>query len=1451
MYSNNELRCLGMRKRVAARVLAQASRAAIAASLLCGGNAFADTAVYFNDDVAAGIQTFVDTIEAADNNHNTNNPGSTQTSHIYEFDILNTSGHTFLVIGGAGAQSVIVKTTRNGSPAPNNTFGDRGSDGFTNWGNSHDGTFAGAEALGYTFSFFEDDGVTPFSMNALGTLVNNWGTCCAVGNPTPDGGTANASEVYLRFGSSSPVLLGGISSTIGGTEHFIGAINDSNFFNTVTVIANGNGEAFGVGGYLTFSTVALNSVPAGSSVVEGDGLENPSVSIPDIDTGSTYYTAAQLGASQVNPNFVGGTLRFDMDTFVGANFTVQSQGGTIDSEGNIVSVSGNFTGDGVMRKSGAGMLVLSGANTNTGGFSIMDGILRAGSDASLGGGPLTIGNAVFQAGGNLSSGRGMVVEHSGSRVDVQGHAVTWSGDVTGDGVLNKLGAGRLELTGTNTHTGGTTIEAGTLATASDASLGSGVLTIGNGVFEAGADMASVRDIVVGHGASRIDIQGHEVTLEGDISGQGTLNVLGAGRLVLTGANRYAGGTYLAQGTLAGSAGAIQGDILNDGVVDFTQSADGTYSGNMAGNGRLVKTGAGTLELAGANTYAGDTEIVEGTLRAASDASLGAGDLVIGNGVFQAGGNMASLRDVVVGHGASRIDVQGHNVAWLGTISGEGTLNVLGNGRLILGGTNTYTGGTYLAQGTLAGSAGAIQGDVLNDGVVDFTQSTDGTYNGNMSGNGHLVKTGAGVLELTGANTYAGNTVIAGGTLRAASDANLGAGDVVIGNGVFQAGADMASVRDIVVGHGASSIDVQGHEVTLEGEISGEGTLNLLGDGRLLLTGANTYSGGTRVMGGTLAGAIGAIQGDILNDGVVEINQASDASYAGTIVGSGSLRKLGLGLLELTGVSALDGDSFLDEGSLGVNGVLATNRLLVAGGASLYGSGGIDGDVIIQSGGMLKPGNSPGTLYVSGDVTLTAGSVLEAEIDGRNYSADGGAGSYDRVVLTGEGATFTAAGSLNPVLRGISGAANNDFDPVIGDMFTIVIADTVAGTFDVVNQPADGLPANTRFKAIYGSDTIRLALVARSLGLMAQDSGLRTNAVAAGYGIDLATAYGEQASGPLASLLESLDGFNQDQTGAVMASLGGDFHAHILESTESILSGSDSMVLSAALGGKGVGGIDRELKNGIRVWSRAQAQQASYDPDRASFGFDEDVYGVTLGATLINKERLRLGVAGSYKSVELYNDSAAGATSHMLSGYAYGSYTVTPRLTLSGVAGYTQATPKTVRTTVLSGAIAQARSEETVDIVHAEAEARYRLLQSGDTSVYALGGLRTAFLDVGAYQEQGNVSYANLSLNGESRHTLQTKLGGEIAHRLAGTDFSAFANWARDVGDDPTVERAARLGAASWQVQSVDRSLDTYAYGFSARRLVADRMGLELEYTGRYNSPNYDARQIMIGVNIAW
>lgn len=99
--------------------------------------------------------------------------------------------------------------------------------------------------------------------------------------------------------------------------------------------------------------------------------------------------------------------------------------------------------------------------------------------------------------------------------------------------------------------------------------------------------------------------------------------------------------------------------------------------------------------------------------------------------------------------------------------------------------------------------------------------------------------------------------------------------------------------------------------------------------------------------------------------------------------------------------------------------MATGRLFVRSGGTLAGVGNIGGDVTVESSRTLSPGNNPGTLSVVGDVTFASGSTFVAEIDGGTYSAEGGAGSYDRLVVSG---AVTLGGTMAPRLRGITGAS---------------------------------------------------------------------------------------------------------------------------------------------------------------------------------------------------------------------------------------------------------------------------------------------------------------------------------------------------------------------------------------------------------------------------------------------
>lgn len=110
---------------------------------------------------------------------------------------------------------------------------------------------------------------------------------------------------------------------------------------------------------------------------------------------------------------------------------------------------------------------------------------------------------------------------------------------------------------------------------------------------------------------------------------------------------------------------------------------------------------------------------------------------------------------------------------------------------------------------------------------------------------------------------------------------------VLGVDLFNATQDLTINAPLVLtGETGFSLSVSAtRTLTVNGDISGAGTLTLTG-----LTGANTYSGGTTVSAGTLQGNTGSLQGDILNNSIVEFNQAADGTYAGVMSGTEELHK---------------------------------------------------------------------------------------------------------------------------------------------------------------------------------------------------------------------------------------------------------------------------------------------------------------------------------------------------------------------------------------------------------------------------------------------------------------------------------------------------------------------------------------------------------------------------------
>ncbi|EAQ5858063.1 autotransporter outer membrane beta-barrel domain-containing protein [Salmonella enterica] len=459
--------------------------------------------------------------------------------------------------------------------------------------------------------------------------------------------------------------------------------------------------------------------------------------------------------------------------------------------------------------------------------------------------------------------------------------------------LIKQGAGTLILNAENTYTGGTTISGGTLVATNVDALGSGDVT----------DDATLELNTGG-------------TFDNAISGSGQVVKSGDKMLTLSGANSYSGGTLISDGTLvASNVEALgSGDVTNDAVLELNTGGD--FDNAISGSGQVVKSGDETLTLSGTNTYSGGTLISGGTLVASNVEALGTGDVtndavlelntsgdfdnaISGSGQVEKSGDgtltLVATNVEALGSG----DVTDNAVLELNTggtfdnvISGSGQVVKSGDGTLTLSGSNTYTGGTTISSGTLiATSVEALgTGDVTDNATLAL--NTGGTFDNAISGSGQVVKSGDETLTLSGSNTYTGGTTINDGTLIATSVDALGSGDVT-DNAVLE-------------------LNTGG---TFDNAISGSGQVVKSGDKTLTLSGANSYTGGTTISGGTLVAsnveALGS--GDIDNYASLQLNASGQFVTANLTTHDNATTAIGAG-------SALRANTLTQE----ANGTLAVH-----------------------------------------------------------------------------------------------------------------------------------------------------------------------------------------------------------------------------------------------------------------------------------------------------------------------------------------------------------------------------------------------------------------------------------------------------------------------------------------------------------------------------------------------
>ena len=592
-----------------------------------------------------------------------------------------------------------------------------------------------------------------------------------------------------------------VTLTIGVGGYWDGGAGTANWSDAL----NWNGIAPLTGDTLIFATAGT-----GGAVLNND-IASESYAGLQFESGAPAFTlegnAVTLTGDGIDKAIItnnsAATQTVNMAIALGAN-------GSINAASGAVVVSGDISGAYSLTKAGSGQLTLSGDNSYTGGTVINDGAVAISGSGTLGAtsGNLTLGGGSLDLGGTGQTvgavsvtavaasgdtiGNGDLTGTSYAISNAAGDAVISANLAGGAAGLTKSGDGTATLSGNNTYTGLTNIEAGTLKLGSAGALG------GQGGLTADGTL---------------DLNGNSATISA-LNGAGTITSGTAGAVALT-------------------AGA--GD--NDGHF-FGTIEDG--SGTVA----LAKTGTGTLLLEKANTYSGGTTVSGGTLKYNNTDAFGTGTVTLADGTtFAAKGTIEGpanaegrylyggedlANDFVLSGGTVNLPL-GHNSAkdiWFkGVVSGPGGFSITGSHRTVtLSNDNTFEGGVTFKCGT--SSPNRLQ-------IASYTALGTGTLTANQ-----------------GKNDY---------------QYGLVAAENLDGNGPDQNGVSSPDgvtnpIEILADKYLGLSTDGADKTLLLSGPISGEGTLHKcrdhwrewgVEDSIVIISGANTYTGGTLVTSGTL------------------------------------------------------------------------------------------------------------------------------------------------------------------------------------------------------------------------------------------------------------------------------------------------------------------------------------------------------------------------------------------------------------------------------------------------------------------------------------------------------------------------------------------------------------------------------------------------------------------------
>lgn len=784
--------------------------------------------------------------------------------------------------------------------------------------------------------------------NSQTSTVISSGTV-AIQNQNAIGGSAAVNGGTLLFESSmdfekSLAVNGGAVGVAASTTTTLSGNVSGDYYSTLTktgqgtLIFSGNNSHSGTlhvaqgtvtagkeDAFLSHSWVSLTALGA---TLDLGGFDNAIQGL----SGNNNASVIQLGSNTltVNSGFAWSS------TFAGQ---IQGAGGLVKAGPGTLTLSGNTTYFGNTTVTGGGLVFANlaslpdtpGSLTNlaytgfagpTGFGTFLNSFDKANSSGTLGvnvNGLGSVNMAGFHADARLGT-------------NVGGDGITLGGISTPQGNSFRFGGGGGRLNVTGNHAGARSLN---VANGTVVLSGTNSYTLGS-VAESGG-------ILVFAG-------------EDSLSAVGTLTAQSGGYI---GTSHQADQSFLDRFDKAATAGTVGFNTSTSADLDLTgfhadarlgttDSAElsgsltpqgGTYRFGGGGGSMVVSsalTGARSVDVAnmyltlsGDNDYSGGTVVGSGAgIQVDSAARLGSGALTL-YGSFLTYDTFTLTQDVTT-HGGFFVIMNDVTLTVAGSVAGT-TLQKGGWGTLALSGSNSHsdteiTGGTLRLDSAHAlGSAdyvavwsNAVLDLVGNNQTVNYLANNGGTVQlggaqlavdsgysqGTITGNGSVAKTGSGTFFLSGTNTHSGGTALQGGVLEITGSEALGSGALALSGGTLRPFATFSDNRAITTS-GTSTIDVDSgnyaSSLTLEGPVSGSGTIIKTGDGSMILLGDSSHSG------------------------------------------------------------AVD----IQEGTVVLDGSTGSQFLVASAGAVLTGSGTTSGQVVVASGGTIAPGNSPGTLHVDG------------------------------------------------------------------------------------------------------------------------------------------------------------------------------------------------------------------------------------------------------------------------------------------------------------------------------------------------------------------------------------------------------------------------------------------------------------------------------------------------------